>query len=216
MLSQGWVQLGGPFDTEDECTVNCEGSSSSQISSSSSSCDVHGDYNVTWDESEQAWLYSDETISIRLWCDGSTFQLSVDCGSSTSSGGTGGPCCGCETVPSQYTMTVAGITDALCSFCNAYNGTFTLTLGDGCLWKTEQGNLCSGGFPSHVWQLSCDETNMYLRPQGAFATDPPGAITEYVLALSSWDCLGSNTLIQAFSSNLECNGWPASITINPV
>lgn len=157
LIAQGWAQLGGPFDTDQECASSCHSGA--------------------------------------------------------------GPCCGCSSVPSQYTMIVAGITNGACTFCNNYNGTFTLTLIAGltpCEWDSQFGTTCANGFPGVVWSLTCDSTYMRLSASGSFAVSPPGSQVVYKLALSSWDCLGSNTLIRDFTSTIECSGWPASLTVNPI
>jgi hypothetical protein len=145
------------------------------------------------------------TVTVTPDCD--------DCGS----GGEGGACCGCDAVPMQYTLNAAGIVNGACATCGNLNGLFTLTLDEmTCVWSAPNADLCNEIAPLPAWHLECDGSFMYLYPGGSFAATPIGAQCRYKKALADWDCLGANTLAKDFDATLECDGWPANITVTPV
>jgi hypothetical protein len=117
--------------------------------------------------------------------------------------------CPCECCLSgfwtQYTFTVAGITDpGGCAACTTLNGTWVLIFQeDSCRWTTRDASFCAGTGP--FWTLSCSGGTWSLVSH-----------TDGSLYTTTDDlCITGGTL-DLTSPGSTCDTYPATITVSPI
>lgn len=128
-------------------------------------------------------------------------------------------CLACVAAPAQWQMTVSGITNGSCSNCDRWNGTVILknhTLiplaGGPCLWSSP---VELGSAPCPAGCGDCSRWTLVLTSVEAELFIDGLSMGAYTLPLTSFDCLGSNTLILGRASD-DCLNWPSTITLEPV
>lgn len=129
-------------------------------------------------------------------------------------GDTIGPCCGCTSMPHDYTVVMAGVTDGTCTGCGAaHNRTWNLIFNDSapsdCRWFDTLGVVdpCDA-IDSLGVEITCDGTYVYVK----FAGDRSYA--SYRKLQVDWSCLGSNEL-DLYASDAGCANYPATVTATP-
>lgn len=139
---------------------------------------------------------------------------SVDC--CCLRGGTGGPCCGCTSIPLQYTFSLANIGNGTCDInCVGYNGTWKIVLDvPTCVWTDTEGPSVRSQGPCSTINatgvtLLCDATHFLL----TFAEDVTRVV--YRKTRATWSCLGIN-ILDLFSDDATCITFPATLTLTPV
>lgn len=143
-------------------------------------------------------------------------------------------CCGCSVNSPRrhWRFTASGITNNVCSSCSEFNGTFDLKWyneGPPCLWlawKSGPPTCADQAFPpddlcenNYYWRLQYDNAGslgdgFYLIPNTSF---PFPSAPVYFLAVSSWNCGGSNVMTRdgPTGSGTSCATWPATLTLSP-
>lgn len=127
-------------------------------------------------------------------------------------------CFACEASPLQWTVAITGVVDRDCldppSCAAAYNTTHTLTRQSPCMWTAGPFPLCGFGFGGGVTlklNHECNYAELLLSDMASGLYRTP---------LSTFNCLGSNTLTQVpgFLSpgDASCTATIGSLTINPV
>jgi len=128
-------------------------------------------------------------------------------------------CSACAAAPAQWRMVVSGITNASCGNCNRWNGTIILTnhtliplSGGPCFWSSP---VEPGFAPCSAGCANCSRWTLVLAAVEAELLIDGLSMGVYTLPLTSFDCLGTNTLTLGRGSS-DCANWPATITIEPV
>lgn len=122
-------------------------------------------------------------------------------------------CCSCEASPFAWSITVSGLTNAVCQACQNLNGTWTLMYTGNCTWITDDKGMapCNPLSDDPSWKLFCSGGVWTLQFVAIAGTDA----TQWKLAEADWNCLGANVMPLAHDSG-ACNNNPATITITPV
>lgn len=151
-----------------------------------------------------------------IYIDDETSCLLVDCpvtsGTGTGSASGGGTiasqcCTACVSVPLQWTVTIAGITENGEVCCTESNGTWILSLVQnseaGCVWETAE--QCDG---NPVWSLSITQTgeNCTMNLVNANGNLEYGLINP--------DCLSAN--VMNFATPPLCADAPEPVTVIPI
>lgn len=112
------------------------------------------------------------------------------------------PCC-TGGVWSEYTMTVAGITDG-CAGCTTLNGSWTLSYVGTCGWETATPvpGFCTGAGP--YWTLVCTAGTWIL---GSHVDGPMYTTTDDL-------CVEGGTL-NLIAPGVICSTYPATLTVTP-
>lgn len=116
-------------------------------------------------------------------------------------------CCDCDCCVdgywTEYTMTVAGITD-VCTGCTRLNGSWTLTKVTGCGWETgtPDPGFCTGAGP--YWTLACVGGTWFL-----------GSHIDGPMYQTSTDLCVDGGTIPLTGSSVLCNNYPATLTVTP-
>jgi hypothetical protein len=135
-------------------------------------------------------------------------------------------CCGsdcecsvCPNAPAQWSLSVAGITTAVCEGCAAWNGSWVLT--NDCL-VFESGNPCKWSSPVEIGTAPCEpgcgdcsRWTVVLTSSVAALLADESQMAAYRLPIGGFNCTGANTF-PLLASSLHCDNWPASLTITPV
>jgi hypothetical protein len=158
----------------------------------------------------------------REWCeDADDGCCPSGTGTGTGTGtGQGVPCnpyvpdaCGdCEpdSSPLQWTLRVAGVTNAACADCTGYNGTWTLWHLDGCVWDTDDASTRCGDPSVPTWTLS------YNAGLGRWQLVAGGSQAVYETDAAHWNCCEPNGMALAVANPDVCGGWPARLELLPV
>lgn len=145
-------------------------------------------------------------------CDGWPETLTVVPGESVIDGCT---CLICEVSPNQWSVNLSGIIPALCEpplSCGSLNGNHILDRIDQCSWRK---NIIVCGFSGSItlfFSLACQLA--FLRIFSAVCEK------EYVLPLSSFNCMSANVMQSSTyvgcGPNAYCANYPATVTVVPV
>ena len=130
-----------------------------------------------------------------------------------------GPCCATfacddncgDTLSVDWTFSVAGVTDDLCSGCSDLNRTWTLLGSSG--WKEDLLAVQPCGVPSFA-QLKCDDQPTFNVPKLLFHF---GVSDNAIYTKNgTLDCCNDNifTLFSVIAAD-RCVGWPATLTLTP-
>lgn len=178
LISEGWAKLTGPHTTQEQCLAVC-------------GCNVYGNYDLTWDDTEQAWLSDANGIVIRLWCDGDTFQISVDCPSSSSSSKSSGSsvtleCCPGVSLPTTLNGLIsAPFGDAIACFPTS---DITLNYIGGGIWETDDlGCTC---LPDGRLQFSCNSETGFFELNVAYSLNSQTCSPYFEVVFGSATCIG--------------------------
>jgi hypothetical protein len=146
----------------------------------------------------------------------------------------GSPCGGCSGLtPTNWKLTVAGITSGLCNNGAQLNGTWTLA-PDGitpCQWETGQVITCASGLSGFAWMLTGpippspqNAWNLYALGGGMARDQNNRSIPTYRCDPAQFNCNGSNTFIlnpagiaTCGSGNVGscCGNWPQTVIVAP-
>ena len=145
--------------------------------------------------------------------------------SSSSSSSSPGPCAACATTPSQWSLTLSGITNNACSDCASFNATWVLDHAPGtggafgdvnCRWAVSTG-ICEtpdGTLLGAIKLFRDTGTSLWWL---TFGFSGIGNNAVYVLSTGSFDCFTSNVMNRQSSETLlKCSGWPATVTVTPI
>lgn len=112
----------------------------------------------------------------------------------------------------NITLTVATVTNGVCSDCTNVNGTYTLEqVSEGVWTKVISGSLCGGTIRIRL-QFLGSWTLHFLSPEESGTAR--ATYVNYVVG-SLWDGSTSMTLTY-YTDSGACTAWPASITVTPV
>ncbi len=137
-------------------------------------------------------------------------------------------CLPCEVAPLKWSVTISGVTNDECLFCDNYNGTFILEWNAfNCRWQS--GAICycwnrtgTGGdnvddscVPTVAVITLVDFFGDFILDIAVDDLTTAGGVAKWVHPVASFDCLGPNTLEFSSVSTSGCSGWPSTLTITP-
>ena len=132
-----------------------------------------------------------------------------------------GPCGPCDTLLSNYKITVSGVQDNSCTEClqysyppswHGFNGTFILKWRGNCVWSSDELNRCFNSGGDACWALSIQSGIGECRLQSGYGD------SFYHCPFTSFDCMNGGTLTLFFIANQpQClpSSWPATIQVVP-
>jgi hypothetical protein len=170
-------------------------------------------------------------------CAGETFTLCivcVPCGGSGQTGGSGGSgsdcnmcitgsgggtggnyitdtCCGCPggTLPQQWSLVVAGVTDDYCVGCSPMNGTFTLNYAGFCTWSSEvYPGPCVPQIGAYKYQLICYSPTSWVLQ--AFNANNPNPVSLACCSTASGSLVWNQD--PPASTHYDCTGGTYTLT----
>ena len=133
------------------------------------------------------------------------------------------PCCitcgGCTgDVPRSWSFTISGVTDATCTDCDNYNGTFQVDFlndtGTTCLWETTERGVCTDPVTTKErWRFlinTSGKMQINVFTGNGFSADT------WRKTGGPFDCLTSHVLSNDGQGTMPCDTFPSTITISPV